>query len=203
MIIPPINTSGSFIFDTPFDTLLDSTAEYKVISIRSLTEMYNSGEDPCNTLYKSIGLTEDDYQADLAANIPIVVLSTTGGDYIYVPADRIKSIPNITGIKYRGSILAIDLKLLPLDYNYDVVKDVIINSVYDTIGVKSTVEIIPSTQITLLTAEEDSINTRLRENSITVTKSYKTRYEELQEFANKQSKLLTDLELCMLEKCSQ
>jgi hypothetical protein len=203
MIIPPINTSGAFIFDVPFDTLLDSTAEYKVISIRSLTEMYNSGEDPCNTLYKSIGLTEDDYQSDLSTDVPIIVLSTTGGDYIYVPADRIKSIPNITGVKYRGSILAVDLKLLPLDYNYDLVKDVIINSVYDTIGVKSTVEIIPSTQIILLTPEEDSINTRLREFSKKIDKSYKTRYEELQEFANKQSKLLADLESCMLDKCGK
>lgn len=203
MILPPINTKGRFTFATPFDAILDSSQEYKVVSIRSLLELHNSQEEPCDTIYKAVGLTDADFQEDLNTNIPIIVLTTTGGEYIHIPADRILSMPDVTGIKYRGAVIAVNLGLLPLDYDYTLVKQIITDDILAACGIKSTAEIVPSTAITMLTEIEDVTFKQTLEAAKTVNSSYKTRYLLLQEAHVKQTQLLEELSVCIKNSCTK
>lgn len=199
MIIPPINSTGKFTFSTPYDTILDSNKEYTVISIRSLLELHNSSEEPCDNIYKAVGLTEDDFNEDLNSNVPIIVFGN-GGNYTFVPADRIVSMPTINGISYQEVILAISLGSLPVGYNIDLAKSTIIDDIYDTLGIDSTVAEVPSSAVTLVTDIKHKEYMLLLANRKTVTKSYRTRYLEELERNNKLTLLLEELETCIKNK---
>ena len=110
-LVPPIGSKGTFKFKEPVASKIDSNQQLEVKGVRSLSELENSNEDPFNTIYNIIGLTEEDYKKDAEVDIPIVIFATPGCEYFYVPANRILSIPKIDGVKYQELVLA--LKNLP------------------------------------------------------------------------------------------
>jgi len=200
MIVPPVNTKGIFIFKEPFDNKLYNNQEYTVTSIRSLLEIYNSEEKPYETIYVPVGLSDIDFKDDLDNNVPIVVLTTTGNEYFYVPANKILSMPQIAGVKYQDTILAIGLGQLPLSYDFTLVKDTVKQTVYDVTGVDSTVEVVLASAVILKTYEDDILHRTLLDNRKTVIKSYRTKYLELLEQYNKQVYLNEQLQQCIKTK---
>lgn len=200
MIVPPVNTKGIFIFKEPFDNKLYNNQEYTVTSIRSLLEIYNSEEKPYETIYVPVGLSDIDFKNDLDNNVPIVVLTTTGNEYFYVPANKILSMPQIAGVKYQDTILAIGLGQLPLSYDFTLVKDTVKQTVYDVIGVDSTVEVVLASAVILKTYEDDILHRTLLDNRKIVIKSYRTKYLELLEQYNKQVYLNEQLQQCIKTK---
>ncbi len=202
-IIPPINSKGKFTFQEPFNDKLYESQEYTVTSVRSLLELHNSEEKPYETIYQPVGLTEAEFKEDLDNNIPIIVFTTSGGEYFYVPSDRILSQPQIIGVKYQEKILAISLGTIPLNYNLELAKDTIKQTLYDVTGIDSTVEVIPSSAVILLTKEEDTTLKAILNNRKTIDKSYRTKYLELLELYNKQVTLNNELQICIKSKCIQ
>lgn len=178
-IIPPINSKGLFSFAEPFASVIPKNQEYKVTSVRSLTEMYNSAEQPYETIYKIVGLTEANFADDVANNISIVVFASNGNEYFYVPSNRILSMPDISGIKYQEVILAVSLGAMPINYNLDLIKSNIVSEVYNTIGTQSNVKSVPSSAVILVTSDENAKFNALLANRKTVIKSWETQYLEL------------------------
>lgn len=193
-VIPPINTEGTFIFAAPYDTILKSNIKYKVASIRELVELQNSEEKPLETIYIPVGLTEADFNDDLNTHVPIVVLVTVGGEYTYVPADRIKSMPDITGIKYQDKILAIALGSLPMDMNLDLISTTIIDDIYDILGIASTIKVVPASAEILKTTTDDAQFKALLAGRSKVNKSYRTRYHETLTLLNERDAKILALE---------
>ena len=190
-LVPPVNTKGLFKFSAPYDTLLKPDIEYRVTSVRELLELKNSEEKPFDTIYTAVGLTEVDFDNDLKNNIPIIVLVTNGGEYVYVPANRITSMPDITGVKYQDIILAISLGPVPLSMDKTVVKGLISDTVYDTLGIRSDIKEIPASAVILKTQAEDDSFKALLNNRATVDKSYRTRYlEAVQTITKKDERIL-------------
>jgi hypothetical protein len=179
MLIPPINSKGMFIFAEPFNSIIPQNQEYNVVGIRSLVELYNSSEQPYETIYKIVGLTESEFKTDVSADIPIVVFASNGNEFFYVPGNRIVSMPDISGVKYKEQVLAIALGSLPIDYNFDLVMSNISDLVYDVIGVRSNVKIVPASTTILITSDEDDTFKALLANKKTVDKSWQTKYLEL------------------------
>lgn len=196
VIIPPIGTKGLFRFSTPFDNInkISSTEELSVVGVRTLKELYDSGEKPKQAIYLTQNLTEKEYEDDLINNVPTIVFKRTNGDYIYIPSNRILSLPDVTGYRYRGMILAINLGSLPIDFNLDTLIDNATALVYDTIGIKATGQALPSGVVTLVTKDDNDGFLSLIGNRATVTKSYKTLWNEQVVINAKQTQIIKDLE---------
>ena len=178
-IVPPINAKGMFVFDVPFDSVLLNNKEYTVKAIRSLKEMSDSGEKPYENIYKPVNLTETDYYNDVNADIPIVVLVDGGGNYTYIPASKIKSLPITTGIKYQETMLAVNLGFLPLSYNLDNIKTLVAEDIKASMGITSNVEAIVTSAVHLITEEKDAEFKKLLEANKTRKEGYSTKYNDL------------------------
>jgi len=197
MNIPAIRSKGKFGLKPPFDNIVSSMKEYTVTSIRSLTEL--GPEDPIENIYKLSGLTEDDYNLDKDNDVPIVVLSDTSGSFIYVPGNRFITVPIVTGIRHQESILSIPLGLLPVDIDLGLIKSNIEQMIYDTIGVDTSVTKVESSAIILVEDTDSKTMKLLRENRISVKKSYRTRYLETKELLDSKILYLEQLE-CYIKK---
>lgn len=197
-IIPPIGTKGKFSFKPPFDKNTKSDSEYTVYSIRGIKELIDSGEDPAKYVYEAVGLTSTDMANDQADNVPIVILSSGTNSYIYVPANNITSLPDITGVKYQQKMLAINIGHLPLDYSLDVVKETIKEAVLEMTGIESTVEAISTSAIKFITDDEHNTYMKLIDGRKTSNMSYRTKYKLLKVIYDKLKKQLESLEKCII-----
>jgi len=192
MIIPPINSKGKFKLAPPFDNILSDMAEYSVTGIRNLNEIM--ADDPLKNIYEPAGLTEDDLKEDIANNIPIVVLLSSGNEYTYIPADRILSMPTISGLKHQERMLAINVGLLPVNYDLNMLKQNIDEMIYDTIGVETKTEEVLTSAVVLLDDTKTEQLKRLRNNKIKIKKSFRTRYYETLALLRKRNSLIENLE---------
>lgn len=184
-IIPPISTKGKFKLKAPFDTLVKEDTEYTVYSIRGIKELIDSGEDPLKYIYKKVNLTETDMNKDLEDNVPIVVLSGGTDNYVYVPANRVTSLPDITGVKYQQKMIAINVGHLPLDYSLDVVKETIEEAVLEMSGIESEAKEIPTSAIKYITDDEHTTYMKLIDGRKTSNMSFRTRYKILETTYNR------------------
>lgn len=199
MNIPSINTSGLFKFSEPFNSLLNKYQKFTVTSIRSLEELEASGERPADTVYRAVGLSKKDYADDSVNKVPIVVFKTDGGEHFYVPANRIQSQPDISGVNYVKKSLVIQLGYVPVNLDLDTSFSVIKDTVYNTIGIKSTVDAITTSNKVMVTNDKHNVFMRLLANEKTVDKNYQTKYNELLVLYNKQKQLLANLEEFIIE----
>ena len=194
ILTPPINSTGSFTFSAPFDAIIPNDQELTVTSVRSIPELEQSSVDILNTIYIPNNMTEDEYNQDVVKNIPIVFLVNKGGTTYTVPANKINTIPDITGVKYQEKILAINLGPIPVITNLDKAKEILKQDVYDVLGIDSDVQAINSSAVILMTKEEDAIYTQLKNNRASINKSYRTRYLETKELLEKRDAKIASLE---------
>jgi len=201
MIIPAINTKGNFTFAPPFDYYTNTTQEYTVTAIRTLLEMHNSEEKPFDTIYKPAGLTEEDFKNDVDGNIPIIVFSTSGCEYFYIPANRITTVPVVTGVKYKERILAISLGSLPVDYNLDMIKQMLLDLVYDITGIKASITELPSSATFLVSQEDHELFMLRLANKKNIDKSFRTKLLETEETNKQLRQRVGVLEECLKKNC--
>lgn len=197
-IIPNIGSSGKFKFLAPFDNETYENQELTVTSIRSIKELKDNGMDVFKLIYQVVGLTENDFIQDFTNTVPIIFLTASTGNYIHIPANRITSLPDTSGIKYQERVLAINLGLLPLNYNLELTADVIKDSVYDTLGVESTVQEIKTSGVVLIDDDKNKEYLKLLANKKTVNLSYRTQYEKLSIQYKKLRELYDNLEKYVL-----
>jgi len=195
-IVPPINSRGCFKFKEPFDQYIDSDKEYTVSSVRSLTELYSSEEEPLDTIYRAVGMTESDYADDVKNKVPIVIFVTDGGEFFYVPANRILSLPQLYGTRYQEFTVAIPLGQLPVSYDYTLLQSTLKDIVYEVIGVQTDVSVIKTSNVILVPDAEHTMFQALLKNKKSVDKSYMTKYRELLVINERQKALIEELEKC-------
>ena len=188
--------SNSSIFDFPSDY-------YSYIRSNSLvTKNYKSNEvlttaiSTPNDILKQNDIkkiTNSYYNKGQIIRNPIVVLESQAGKYLNIPANKIQSLPDISGIKYQQRMLVANLGLLPLDFNIDTLYNVIKDDVYDVTGIQTEVQDIKSSGIVIIDEIKDKEYMKLLDNKRTVNLSYRTRYYKLKDAYDKlleqQSKL--------------
>lgn len=199
-IIPNIGTKGQFKFKEPFNDEKYENQELTITAVRSIKELRDSGIDVLTLVYLPVNLKESDFINDSSNSVPIVTLQATNGKYLNVPANRINGMPDTSGVKYQNMMLAINLGLLPLDLSLDTVKEVIKDSVYDSLGVTSDVAEVRSSGIMLVAKLKDVEFRKLLEGKKKVSVSYRTRYYQLKEQYDKLDKLYKDLEKYVLDQ---
>lgn len=186
MIIPAIKTEGVFTFSTPFDGDDINNKYYTVVSVRMLREMFKNEEDPLNTVYLPRGMTEDEFNADLDADVPLIGLSSSGSGLLYVPANRITGMPKLSGVKYHKKMININLGLVPETIALDGVLNNVKDVVMDGLGIIPTTKISSHSSTFLKTEEEHEqyLDFLANHPRVKVFKSWKEKYLELTEEFN-------------------
>ena len=202
MLIPQIGSKGVFNFAPPFDTKINMALEYTVVSITSLVALYNDGVKPFETIYKVVGLTETDYNNDIKDSVPVIGFNTSGCQTFYIPANKIKTVPQIIGIQYVGKALVINLGNVPMDMDFTMLKSLLTDTVYDATGIKPTIAEALTAAPFVVSEADDTRYRALLANGKKVDKSFKTRYEETLVLLDKKDTLLKNLETCMKKKCT-
>lgn len=196
--IPTINTKGNFKFKPPYNVKEYESEIFTVDAIRSIKDMIASGEDPYKGVYQPIGMSEADYNTDSENKVPIVVLKGSNNRFLYVPANRITTIPLVEGREYQQMALAVNMGYLPYDYDISVLSNDIIETVYNITGIKSTVELVRTSGVMKVDYTQHDTFMKLLENKKSVTKSWKTKYLELEEKYNALKLLIQQLESTIL-----
>ena len=196
--IPTINTKGNFKFKPPYNVKEYESEIFTVDAIRSIKDMIASGEDPYKGVYQPIGMSEADYNNDSENKVPIVVLKGSNHRFLYVPANRITTIPLVEGREYQQMALAVNMGYLPYDYDISTLSNDIIEAVYNITGIKSTVELVRTSGVLKVDYTKHDTFMKLLENKKSVTKSWKTKYLELEEKYNALKILIQQLESTIL-----
>jgi hypothetical protein len=135
VINPNLGAAGLWTLNAPFNAALQANVSYKCMAIRKLSDIIAAGGDPFSTYYSPLGLSQTQYQADVAANASIVSLQASGGTWVYVPNTYIAQMPNPNNITYRSIVLGALLGPLPDSLDLTYVKSQVVNAVQDAIGV--------------------------------------------------------------------
>lgn len=178
-LVPPINTQGTFKFSPPFNTRLSETEPVKVVAIKSLIEMKD--EDPLTNIYTPVGLSESDMIAHIENDVPVISFLRQNGDYVYVPAEYINEAPPIVGVVYQQRLMIASLGLLPESYDFDLLRDDIIEFIKDRLGIVPNVELVKNSAPTVVDTITDKILEEKRNSNSSVNKSYLTRFREVSE----------------------
>ena len=184
-VIPPIGAKGRFNFLEPFNNEQYKKEELKVSAVRAFKELKDSGIDIYELIYRPVGLSENDLLEDMDNNVPIIILESQAGKYLNIPANRIQSLPDISGVKYQQRMLVANLGLLPLDFNLDTLYKIIKDDVYDSTGIQTEVQDIKSSGIVIIEEIKDKEYMKLLGNKKTVNLSYRTRYYQLKDAYDK------------------
>jgi len=199
-IIPPINSKGRYTVAPPFDTVFRSDIEYKVIAIRSITELLSEDIDVYSLIYQPVGLTEDDMNEDLTNNVPIITFQSESGTLLYIPASYITSIPLIAGKIFTQKIIAINLGLVPEDLNLDAVVEDVTDYVQSLLGIQPSTEVIDTSQRMLYSYEEYDKYEQKRLSGITNKETFRSKWIKCTQLLE-QYKLKVKLLLKKLDDC--
>jgi len=194
MVEPHVGTKGKFEFKPPFDTLLDANLEYRVMALRTMVDLENSGEKPLETIYRPVGMSDIDFKDDLKKDVLIVTLATTGNESFSVPVDRILSQPITSGVKYQEMTIAVKLGELPVEDNFNSLLSDIADVVYDRTGLKTFPTILATSAISIKSFEEDRALKKHRDRFVTIYKSSRTNLRVKEKHIKKLNKYIKDLE---------
>ena len=183
-IVPSVGTKGKFTFKQPFDNEKYNGKEYEVSAIREIKELQDSGERPYESIYQIMSISQSDFEEDLEQRVPILVLTDPASKYLYVPADLVQGMPDVTGIKYQEIIIAASLGLVPYYENLDgevlkKVRDEVVETIKDSYGVNTEVKEIRGSAIRYVTDAEHRKYKRLREKNQVDLFTYKSRYRQI------------------------
>lgn len=116
-IIPQLYAQGSFEAEAPFDTLVDPAAYYTVQATITPSQMQAKKEDLFKLVWQPAGVSEADYQIQVASlinlNGAIIVLTSKNAPPVYVPSTAIKSFPLVDGVIYEHICLITDCGAVP------------------------------------------------------------------------------------------
>lgn len=110
---PPIDRYGRYQLRNPWSA--DPGKVYICEAIRSYPDCEERGLDVLNDIYIANGLTESEYNDDLAVDPNIITIMADDGETIYVPDTYVASYPNMADITYSHVVLSASIGPLP-DY---------------------------------------------------------------------------------------
>lgn len=138
-LIPPVGTSGIYKLAPPFATQLQANMSYRCDAVRRVADFLAAGLDPFEEFYEPNGLSRAQYDLDLANQVCIISLVSSGGHWVYVPSTYVLAYPDINGVPYTVMVLGLELGALPNYKDLTGLKQALSNLTRDTIGVVPTI----------------------------------------------------------------
>jgi hypothetical protein len=162
VLVPNIGAKGIWTLNTPFSTQLQANVAYSCVAVRLLSDIIAGGGDPFSLYYEPNGLTQQQYQSDVAAGASIVSLQASGGQWLYLPNTYITQMPNPNNVPYTSIVLGAQLGPLPDSMDLTFVKQQVALAIQDAIGVQATVTSIAVSAQTQISPTEDTSLTAAR-----------------------------------------
>lgn len=147
---PKIGAKGIYTLLPPYSDILSPNEEYVCQSLRTLTEMSNSGVNAAKLIYLDHALTEVEYKDGLARGVLIVSMLGTSGQWINVPANYIAGAPITDGVPYVVKIIGLSLGPVAVDRDLSNLSASLSNVVKDQLGLEPEVKIVQVSKITLV-----------------------------------------------------
>lgn len=199
---PTQRARGFWKLRAPFTVLAD--VEYTCIAIRSFDDMYHDGIDPYKDIYTPVGLVDGvtvdtqpfSYATERLRGINIISLANPKGQIYHVPDNYILSYPSTAGILYEHFILSASLGALPSTIDLTEAITAMKDSIKDSFGVTTTVNVHRVPTLTSPTYEQHLELERIREASKVVDNTSAAKIEELERklaLANETVKTLTQV----------
>lgn len=174
-----LEASGVFTLEAPYNALMPAQIIYTCKGIRKLTDIIASGLDPFEEYYEPNGITDTAYQLDLLADVSIVSLVSSGGNWLYVPSTAILSYPTTSGVSYTAMMVGVSLGALPDSTDLTALKTSVSNVVKDLLGVTPTIKEVAVSDTALISyVKHTSIETARNTLRVT-TKSDKAKLVEM------------------------
>lgn len=189
MIIPIIGASGKYELLEPYQTHIDPNANYTCQSIRYIGEYIANNDSPYKLAYEKYQRSYQDYEKDIENKIPIIALQSGLGHWIYVPATHIKSWPDVLGVSCHGVKLSITLGVMPADYDYSTIKDILKDCIEYNLGITPSIEPVQISKPLIVDYDKYEEITSLREakknNTTTLFGRYRNTIKELEQTRDK------------------
>jgi len=191
---PPLLTKGRYTLVSPFVT--EDTVLYTCTALRTFAECEVAGEDVLNEVYVKIGLSQVEYNRDLAAGALLVTLMSETEPPIFVPDTYIESYPNLSDVTYNHIVLAVTLGAVPDFLNFDFLKAQMASLVSDVIGVEPAVQLARAISSGIVTPEQHEALEVGRQAAIKLRTTDRAKALELQTKCTRleeQNKILVEL----------
>lgn len=116
---PTQGQSGLWKIKAPYDVLLTPNTLYTCDSVQSIRSFIASGVSVYDRYYGPLGVSDDQYQQDVADNVVIVGLQAGTGEQAFIPASFIEGAPSSNGVKYIPVVLGVSLGAVPDSVNLE------------------------------------------------------------------------------------
>lgn len=185
-LTPALNAMGIFTVRPPF-TIVEG-ATYKVIAIRSLSDMAKAGVNVYQRIYSPVGLIDGavlgsstfSYTDEVALSPNIISLQSKAGDILYIPDTWITSYPDTSIVPYSQVILSISLGPLPDTVDLSLAQDAIVTAAQQWSGVLGTCLIHKSKTLDGVPLATSRTLELARQAAITATQTPASRIAELE-----------------------
>jgi hypothetical protein len=112
-LLPAIGISGDWSLKTPYDKLYIANLSYACRAINKISAMVATGVDVLNSYYVANGLTQADYDADVAADLSMITLASSNGQLIICPSTYLSGWPSADAVPFVVMGMIINLGAIP------------------------------------------------------------------------------------------
>ena len=197
-LIPFIGSKGVWDIRAPFET--HKGAVYACMAVRKISDYVASNEDVFELVYKPKGASQEDYEKDLAENMPIIRLQSDSGHWHDFPARYLITYPDPSGVPYQKRGIYIALPAMPVDRDLTFLTPELQDKILSTLGVPSEIKLVEASQPTMVSDEKHIATDIARRAKTTVTTTLEARIQELETANEKLIKTIQQLESYIILK---
>jgi len=166
-LLPGIGSAGDWKLKPPFDSLYVAGLAYTCKAIRKLSEIVATGIDAQGTYYTPNNLTADQYAADVAADVSIVTLCSSSGNWLFVPSTYLLGWPSNDSVPYVVLGMVINLGAIPNTLDPTFLTPVVQNAIKAALGHDPDIEYVTLSETTNKTWDDHTSLENLRLANIT------------------------------------
>lgn len=173
---PSIGMKGLYEVASPYRALLTPYKEYECTAVSSLSDEIRIGNEPLNNIYLSAGDSQLSYTNDVAADMPIVTLTSPYGEVVRFPLRALVKPPLTDTVSWYTVAIVSVLPAIPIDYNLTPVVDIIKERLSGMLGINTPTAYVSTigTPSLLTKADAGKIN-KARQGNIDGYKSERVR----------------------------
>lgn len=168
-MIPTLGVAGKFKVTAPFSLITDKS--YKCTAVSFILSLLDKDIDVFKEFYEPVGLTRDDYNADVAINETIVTLKTSDGDITNIPSAYLEEVPIDMEVPYERFGVMLEFGTLPTETSFTYLIEQLQELSKITTGIDPNASLLVLPFDGFVTREEHEQNLRDREISISYSKS--------------------------------
>lgn len=166
-LLPAIGASGSWTLKPPYDTQLISGLAYTCKAIRKLSEVVATGIDAKAEYYDANGIDPSVYDANVAADISIVTLTSSSGNWLFVPTPYLSGWPTGDAVPYVVLGMIVNLGALPNTLDPTFLIEKVSNVITSNLGNVPDIEFVALSEVTNKTWDVHEGLEAARQNNIT------------------------------------